>query len=107
MTIARAHLVEWRLKDAAWVAKARQRLQSLSWFMKCLKEAPSRLANGEGWMPGDLTPTPCTNREALRSPSGDSPRRLQEQRPRVVGVSAKPEKFPHVPAIRDDWVVPG
>ncbi len=37
--------VAWRLKDAGWVAKARERLQSLSWFMKCLKEPLSRLAN--------------------------------------------------------------
>ena len=37
--------VEWRLKDEAWVAKARQRLQSLSWFMKCLKEPLSRMVN--------------------------------------------------------------
>ena len=36
---------QWRLKDAAWVAKARERLQSLSWFMKCLKEPLARLAN--------------------------------------------------------------
>ncbi len=28
--------VKWRLKDEGWVAKARARLQSLSWFMKCL-----------------------------------------------------------------------
>jgi hypothetical protein len=44
--------VQNRLKEAGWVAKARQRLQSLSWFMKCLKEPLARLANRQDQMRG-------------------------------------------------------
>lgn len=34
-----------RAADAAWVAKTRVRLRSLSWFMKCIKERLARRAN--------------------------------------------------------------
>jgi hypothetical protein len=38
-------LIEKRLGDAKWIATTRDRLSSLSWFMKCLKEPLSRLVN--------------------------------------------------------------
>lgn len=36
-----------RRDDAAWVAKTRQRLGDLGWFMKCLKEPLAKMANRE------------------------------------------------------------
>jgi REP element-mobilizing transposase RayT len=41
------HWVREKLADRDWVAEARRRLQSLSWFMKCLKEPLARMANRE------------------------------------------------------------
>jgi len=36
---------EQKLADRKWVAKARERLCTLGWFMKCLKEPLARMAN--------------------------------------------------------------
>jgi hypothetical protein len=49
--------VQDRLKDAPWVARMRERLASLSWFMKCLKEPLSRLANREDQVRGTFFET--------------------------------------------------
>jgi hypothetical protein len=38
-------LVTERVKDSQWIASTRERLGSLSWFMKCLKEPLSRMVN--------------------------------------------------------------
>jgi|GEM_PF-2975234 len=39
--------VEDRLKHPEWIFRARERLSSLSWFMKSLKEPLSRMVNRE------------------------------------------------------------
>ena len=39
--------IEQKLADGEWVARARQRLCTLGWFMKCLKEPLARMANKE------------------------------------------------------------
>jgi REP element-mobilizing transposase RayT len=39
--------VEAQLKNSTWVEETRKRLNSLGWFMKCLKEPLARMANKE------------------------------------------------------------
>lgn len=46
--------VKERIADMEWISQARERLQSLSWFMKSLKEPFSRLVNKEENCKGTL-----------------------------------------------------
>jgi hypothetical protein len=87
--------VEWRLKDAAWVAKARERLQSLSWFMKCLKEPLARLANRQDktrgfFFEGRFKSVAILDEEALLAACA-----YIDLNPIAAGMAEVPEASPH------------
>ncbi len=87
--------VEWRLKDAKWVATARERLQSLSWFMKCLKEPLSRLANHQdqtrgAFFEGRFKSVAILDEEALLATCA-----YIDLNPVAAGIVAVPETSPY------------
>ncbi len=87
--------VEWRLTDAAWVAKARQRLQSLSWFMKCLKEPLSRLANRQDHVRGAFFESRFKSVAILDEESLLAVCAYIDLNPVAAGIAAVPEASPH------------
>jgi REP element-mobilizing transposase RayT len=85
----------WRLKDAAWVAKIRSRLASLSWFMKCLKEPLSRLANrqdrvGGAFFAGRFKSIAILDEESLLATCA-----YIDLNPVAAGIVKLPEASPH------------
>jgi REP element-mobilizing transposase RayT len=87
--------VEWRLQDAQWVATVRQRLQSLSWFMKCLKEPLSRLANQQdkvrgAFFEGRFKSVAILDEEALLATCT-----YIDLNPLAAGIVEVPEASPH------------
>jgi REP element-mobilizing transposase RayT len=87
--------VAWRLEDAQWVAKARQRLQSLSWFMKCLKEPLSRLANRQdqtrgAFFEGRFKSVAILDEESLLATCA-----YIDLNPVAAGIAQVPEASPH------------
>jgi hypothetical protein len=84
-----------RLQDAAWVAKARTRLQSLSWFMKCLKEPLSRMANRQentrgAFFEGRFKSVAILDEEALLAVCA-----YIDLNPVAAGLAAVPEESEH------------
>jgi hypothetical protein len=87
--------VEWRLKDIAWVATARTRLQSLSWFMKCLKEPLARLANREDQTRGAFFESRFKSVAILDDESLLATCTYIDLNPVAAGIAVVPEASPH------------
>jgi hypothetical protein len=89
---------EWvasKLKTPGWVASARQRLQSLSWFMKSLKEPLARLANRQdqtrgAFFEGRFKSVAILDEEALLATCI-----YIDLNPVAAGVAAVPESSEH------------
>ena len=87
--------VQDRLKDLKWVGTARQRLQSLSWFMKCLKELLSRLANRQdqtrgAFFEGRFKSVAILDEESLLATCA-----YIDLNPVRAGIAPAPETSPH------------
>jgi hypothetical protein len=89
---------EWlksRLKDAKWVAAIRARLQSLSWFMKCLKEPLSRMANRQDKVRGAFFEQRFKSVAVLDEEALLATCAYIDLNPVAAGIVEVPEESPH------------
>jgi REP element-mobilizing transposase RayT len=87
--------IESRLRDFAWVARARERLKSVSWFMKCLKEPLARLANRQdgtrgAFFEGRFKSVAILDEESLLATAA-----YIDLNPVAAGMVQVPESSPH------------
>jgi hypothetical protein len=87
--------VAWRLQDANWVASIRARLQSLSWFMKCLKEPLSRLANRQDKVRGAFFEERYKSIAVLDEEALLATCAYIDLNPVAAGIAQVPEASPH------------
>ncbi len=87
--------VQSRLKDAEWVTKIRGRLQSLSWFMKSLKEPLSRLANRQDKVRGAFFEQRYKSVAVLDEESLLATCAYIDLNPVAAGIVEVPEASPH------------
>lgn len=90
--------VQMRLQDLSWVAKTRERLSSLSWFMKCLKEPLSRLANREEKTRGAFFESRFKSVAILDEESLLATCVYIDLNPLAAGIAATPEASEHTSA---------
>ncbi len=91
----RRELAEQLSGDARWVSRARDRLSSLSWFMKCLKEPLARLVNKEegctgAFFEGRFKSIAILDEESLLAVCA-----YIDLNPVAAGIAAVPESSPH------------
>ncbi|MFN8739793.1 MAG: transposase [Pirellula sp.] len=88
-------IVAARVGNLAWVASARERLLSLGWFMKCLKEPLARMANKQDKCTGDFFEGRFKSIAILDEESLVSVCAYIDLNPVAGGVAATPEASEH------------
>ncbi len=84
-----------RLNEPDWVAEARQRLVSLSWFMRCLKEPLSRMVNRQEKTRGTFWESRFKSIAILNDESLLSVCAYIDLNPVAAGLAAVPEASEH------------
>jgi REP element-mobilizing transposase RayT len=87
--------IRGHLANAAWLTRARQRLASLSWFMKCLKEPLARLANHEDRARGAFFESRFKSVGILDESALLATCAYIDLNPVAAGIATYPESSPH------------
>ncbi len=87
--------VKFQLKNTVWVQETRKRLNSLGWFMKCLKEPLARLANQADNCRGTFWEARFKSIAILDDEALLTTLAYVDLNPLAAGVSSTPEGSPH------------
>jgi REP element-mobilizing transposase RayT len=87
--------VKDRLTDTKWLSQARERLNSLGWFMKCLKEPLARMANQEDQCRGTFWEARYKSIAILDEEALLTTLTYVDLNPLAAGLAKTPEASPH------------
>ena len=87
--------IQARLNNSEWIATARTRLASLSWFMKCLKEPLSRMANREDETRGTFFESRFKSTAILDEAAAVATCVYVDLNPLAAGIADRPETSSH------------